>query len=111
MRKREKYPTRKEALETLAKLIDSNLLSDDMTNDLSDIMECIEEEEEGFFFWGAEVRNFVPDDVHFVHTDKGVFLLYPKGEEKRISRNYDAARFSFPEDTEPRPKGGGYNPL
>lgn len=90
---REKYPTRKKAVETLGKLLDSGILNTEIENEISDIMECIEEEEEGLFFWGARVRDLVPDDVHFIETEGGIFMVCPKDEAERIRKNYDSIRF------------------
>ena len=47
------YITRKSAIETLNRLIISDILSDKLEEDLQQILNCISAEEDGLFLWGA----------------------------------------------------------
>lgn len=56
----ELMPTREEANETLCELIDSNILSDELTEKLEGIRQCISaEESHGIFVWGAESDDWM----------------------------------------------------
>ena len=53
-------PTREEAIETISELIDSNILSDELTDKLEAIRQCISaEESHGIFVWGAECDDWM----------------------------------------------------
>lgn len=51
--KMETFITREEAVETLADIIDNDLLNEDIQNKLEEIMICIEYEKHGYHAWGA----------------------------------------------------------
>lgn len=92
MQQAKKYPTRREAINTLDRLLDSRVIDQNLCEDILDIMQCIEEEEEGLSLWGSEVSDPLPDDVHFIHTNSGLFVIYPKDEAERLQYCYKALR-------------------
>jgi hypothetical protein len=54
-----KLITRDKAIAVLTKLINSNILSPDIEEDVYDILQVIENEKIGYHFWGADKKEYM----------------------------------------------------
>ncbi len=80
-------PTRAEAVATLYELIDSGVLSEDLTSALELIARCIEEEDAethlGVFLWGAKDDDWV--ELFVAHRED----LWTDELEAKVQAIYD----------------------
>ena len=69
--------SREEAIQTLVTLEESDILDDELQSKLMDIRVCIEEELQGWHFWGAS-----DDDYMELHIARRADLWTKEAEEK-----------------------------
>ncbi len=81
---KEHYVTREEAIETLYDLINSDILDEDLEEQLQDIANCIEAEEtHNIFLWGADYEVF----------DLFVAKMDPYGSSKEFQTEENIKRY------------------
>lgn len=79
--------TRDKAIETLVFLESNELLSDELKNDLADIRCCIEAEQNGTHFWGADDAEYM--EMNIARRED----LWTEEAEKKCLDIYNAHRF------------------
>lgn len=70
------YITRDEAIEVLQTMVNSDILDEDLENDLEEIITCIQSEDEGYHIWGAD------EEVGKLFTSYRTDLVTPELEEE-----------------------------
>ena len=81
---REHYITREEAIETLYDLINSDIIGEDLGEQLQDIANCIEAEEtHNIFLWGADSEA----------TDLFSSVMDPYGSSKEFQTEENIKRY------------------
>ena len=89
--------TRKKAINTLYNLINSNILSKEIENDLQDIITCIEYEQMNLHLWNADdtdvetiitsKRTDLPEFQYFIKKQKEIIQKYRYTPSKTESKN------------------------